>query len=133
MKTLTPRHALRLMADVVAEFGGGHVYKRVPSQGPCNSDGCLYLQKDKDGNDCPSCLVGHVLARWGLPLDLLSRWNGLTAYSLAQEMRHDNGVAFEILDEAVELLVVAQESQDSGEPWGTALAKAVGTFVNLED
>lgn len=121
------------MADVVAEFGGSHVYEKVPGIGACDSDGCVYLRKDKDGEDCPSCLVGHVLVRWGMPLEALSRWNTLSAFSLAQEMRHDNSLAFEIPEKTTELLDIAQQSQDDSEPWGTALAKAVGLFVDLED
>jgi hypothetical protein len=95
---------------VVAEKGADYVYDR---------EVCVYA----DGDGCPSCIVGHVLARRGL---------------LTEEVAQTNPVAGELdgfTRRARQVLERAQELQDGrydalGEvvlerhSWGEALAEA---------
>lgn len=77
---------------------------------------CNYVQ---DGT--PSCLVGHVLFRLGIPLTELS------AFDVAGGASAD-GVARLVLDGVTESTIkglwFAQHAQDHGDTWAEALAAA---------
>ena len=68
---------------------------------------CLYF--DHDGN--PSCLIGQALAKCGLTED------DVTEGSAAFDILTKNGFG----DDVARAAASAQEKQDSGETWGSAL------------
>jgi hypothetical protein len=96
----TVERVLDVMAEVVAEYGEDHVYQ------PPDLDyyKCLYVHHGR-----PSCLLAHVLARLGVPLEVLAGMEGKDAAVVARKVWGS---------EASGML------QDDGGTWGEALAKA---------
>lgn len=107
VEILTEARAMELLREVVAE--------RPDYVDPnASRGGCMYLEYDSDGGPvAPSCIVGHVLYRHGWTLDNL--WS--------REIT--NPSQFEEIDvRAAMRLSVAQEAQDEGRTWATALMMA---------
>lgn len=125
MKVLTAKAALGLLADVVLEHGTDTIYKKVKEG---DAESCVYVL-----NEAPSCLVGHVLSRFGIPLDFMGSLmrNTLAASSLCYKINNEAKIALTISDDAAIVLGDAQDAQDSGQTWGTALAVATRTYVGL--
>jgi hypothetical protein len=97
-------------------------------------DQCLYVD-DTEMGLVPSCLVGHVMARLGVPLTVLLGWNDQDAARLLHRLVEDGEVTFpSIYDEAAvaRVLARAQERQDDGVPWGLA-AQAGLSYALGED
>lgn len=130
VKILTAKKALGLLANVVAEHGVGHVYEKIAEDD--RFPACMYVQRDEEGKDCPSCLVGHVMHRFGVPLEALRRSNRDGVYTLSLDIDRDPDLPFGISNGAATVLGEAQNSQDEGDPWGIALAKAVHVYAELE-
>lgn len=79
--------------------------------------GCKYV---KDSN--PSCLVGQALFRLGVPIDLLKMYDGFADSGAGTVLYED---LYERDDpDAVGKCAVAQNEQDSGASWGTAVHRA---------
>lgn len=120
MERITARRALELLTDVVDRAGDDFVYQKLDmsdvqgEEDMLPNEGCRYAVDDR-----PSCLVGHVLHRSGVEMDVLNRLDvaGTSASGLA-----DFGL--EVDWDAGEVLVAAQALQDRGECWGDALAAA---------
>lgn len=111
--------ALAELRAVVTEFGDDYVYGG-------DIDGCVYVL---DGQ--PSCIVGQVLHRVGVPITTLETFDTASfegeSAPVSELQRKDLLTAASIaLDsDAFEVLRVAQKYQDNGHTWGTALAEAV--------
>ena len=95
-----------MLRTVVAE-NPDFIYE--PPGGPDES--CKYVH-----DDAPSCLVGHVMSRLGLPLDILSAREGVSPVQI--------GGALGISARAADALTAAQDWQDQGETWSDARAAA---------
>ncbi|KAF4408621.1 hypothetical protein [Streptomyces lycii] len=84
----------------------------------------VYDEQDEDGscqyvnNGAPSCLVGHVLHRLGVPLDVLREREGDKALHVARDL-------LSVSDVTAGCLNRAQIRQDDGETWGDAIAGLV--------
>lgn len=78
-----------------------------------HQDGCVY--KYEDGT--PSCIVGHVLARWDM-LDRVDGEGNKTKFSALIGRSGWRGI-FSL--QAVMALEVAQSLQDTGVSWGKAV------------
>lgn len=108
---LTVETALALLREVVAERPA-HVYVRAITGDPIKGSYCVY---ELDGK--PSCLVGQVLHRHGVPLARLREFDKVI--SPAYELPSD------LIDEgAGRVLQAAQSAQDSGQSWAEALSAA---------
>jgi len=98
---------------VVAERGADYVYKK-----PTNTFGvltCLYVDQDQ-----PSCLVGHVLHRLGVPLETLKSADQFSFPATDVCCDLLRGSAFD--DEEIgHFLDAVQSRQDIGRTWGEAL------------
>lgn len=124
METVNP-----VLDELLKEFGEDYVY-------PALRNGyrdCAYAKDNQ-----PSCLVGHVLHRLGVPVEDLNFLDNQRDSQLSTLAGSDKywdeyedapvlalaliGVAWE--DDAISLLSVAQTYQDVGETWGTAVAQA---------
>jgi len=74
---------------------------------------CVYVH-----NDQPSCLVGQILFRKGVPLTLMETWDD----------RHDSLITDvadeEISPDVLQFLSVLQNFQDTGSTWTSALQRA---------
>ncbi len=103
--------------EAVAEFGEDYVY----SQGDYGS--CDYV---RDG--APSCLVGQVLAKAGVPLERLKEADqgqhggGVAANDLIVGLGEEGVLSYD--SQVIRLLFEAQYRQDSGYTWGASVQLA---------
>lgn len=106
--------AVQLAREVIADYGEQHIYVHVAdAEGDAT---CVYV----DEGSC-SCLVGHILHRAGVPLAALESHNNL---GVGDDLfLTDVGVTAD--DRTADFLSHLQDSQDSGKPWGSALAWAL--------
>lgn len=117
---ITKDEARTLLAEVVAEKGRDYVYPRANS-----GDGCVYFESDGS----PSCIVGHVLAKKGATLAQLE---DLALNGHAVETLFHEGIV--LADHATRgALTRAQDIQDGGSTWGTALNAANHVFDHPEE
>lgn len=116
-KSMTADEVLGIMAQVVAEYGEDFVYTKVIPAGYTYP----VCQNWHDG--CPSCLIGHIMHRWGMPEDVLenNRSMGVTTLLSRFQVRHIN---MRIEAGAQRAMTAAQNAQDEGVPWGDCLEKA---------
>lgn len=119
MERIDERRALELLIDVVDAYGEGTVYEKVRLT--VNDEivddygiGCRYQYKQQ-----PSCLVGHVIHRAGVPMSTLEAMdvNGVAANELTS---YPTGVTVN----GASVLNAAQIAQDQGKTWGEALENA---------
>lgn len=119
---ITYWYALSIARKVVEEFGDGH---------RADGDGCTYVTceagKGEDGNIVvgplrPVCLVGQILARMGVSLELME---GFSSLNNERDNFKNNQVTF--TDRAYHFLDTLQAVQDMGETWGLALSIASTT------
>lgn len=115
MIELTYDKTVELLNETVQEFGEDYVYSR-------NDEGrCVYVQ---DGQ--PSCLVGHVLVKAGVPLERLeaadSNFGGTGADVLIRQINREGAVKVD--GKARTALAEAQYTQDHGNTWGLAVRRA---------
>lgn len=111
MEALTYDRAVELAREVVAEFGEDYVYPESVkvSEYEATPPTCVYVHDDK-----PSCLVGQILHKYGVSLEALSLNEFRGAWTVS-------GTLADADDKARFFLSSAQDSQDKGEPWGTAV------------
>jgi len=115
---LTASEALKHLEAIVAEFGEDYVYQGHGTRDPLGVLVCHYVHNGK-----PDCLVGHVAHRHGVPLDILAKHEGASAYAFAN-------IAF--TQKACAVLVAAQAEQDRQKPWHLALTKAREAYHRLQ-
>lgn len=120
---ITDDTVLSTLRAVVAERPD-HVYTRPVHMLPIiGSDGhkaadCLYVHTapDDESDLTPGCLVGTVLHRLGVPLEELAGNEGTGGFEVAADHGVSEGLCW--------FLGAVQSRQDSGKPWGVALASA---------
>jgi hypothetical protein len=112
---LTLDRVMPVLREVVAERPD-FVYEE-----PDGGTTCYYVWED-----CPSCLVGHVLHRLGVPLEVMAERN------TAQVHARGFAAAVGLTWLATRALKHAQDQQDAGEPWSAALDAAERVADNPE-
>lgn len=115
MEPLTFDRAVELAKEVVIEFGAGYVYPsshRIVQNGT-STPSCVYVHEGK-----PSCLVGQILHKHGVPVEELAKHEFQGAWTISEKLA---GASFE----ASYFLDVAQYKQDTGASWGLAVNSAV--------
>lgn len=122
MLTITYQDALAALRAAVEEKGADYVYEKVGT----GAVQCVYRTEDNQ----PSCIVGNVLVRLGVPVEDLPPPTGiqrnakaLLGRSPGQRNAMLRGVAATV--SAAALLAVVQWRQDEGESWGEAVELAV--------
>lgn len=91
-----------------------------------NSSGrCYYVHRDEEGNETAGCLIGVVLNRLGVSLDTLREYENRPANTLVDLL------GLNLSFSTGEFLRRAQNAQDRGAPWSTALAFAEGKPVQV--
>lgn len=128
--------ALDLMAEAVAEKGEDYVYSSGDSRNCAYVHGYKTIEQPneygqdesvtvQDGPLTPGCLVGNVLHRAGIPLELFEEL-GINedcpadeALSRLAEQGH-----LKYTTEAMYALLGAQQLQDRNNTWGVALKNA---------
>lgn len=117
---VTGSAVLDTLREVVAERPD-YVYS-APEDQVTESLSCYYVHGS--GSDAtPGCVVGHVLNRLGVPLEVLSTYEGRDADYVAARVLD---VSDDWAADAPHALAVAQIEQDRGAAWGKALARALG-------
>lgn len=117
MIELTYATAVEILDGLVEEFGADYVY-------PQGENGkCDYV---RDGE--PSCIVGHVLAKVGVPIERLKAADGaIMGGGMAADallgMLHNEG-ALQSNGSVRALLCEAQYRQDHSTSWGAAVRAA---------
>lgn len=109
---------LVLLREVIAEKGEGYIYRRRTEHHVGNGVfvSCFYVEYDQ-----PSCIVGHVLHRAGVPIDDIRRVEGQTPLDVEVQDRFDawaDGGARWLLNEV-------QANQDEQHSWGESLRLAL--------
>jgi hypothetical protein len=115
---------LKTLREVVAEAGSNFVYER-----PAVAGGCVYQYRGE-----PSCGVGRVFAKLGVPIETLKSFDheiGGASASKALSMLRMPGYSAADL-KVKRLLKTFQSYQDTGASWGASLALAVDAAENLE-
>lgn len=106
------------MREAVAERGADWVYPKGETNWTHYSytdeeDNCRYVLTDGTG---PACVIGTALHKLGVPLEVLSKFEGRGVRGVVYEL----GLRDSFLEAA---LVGAQYKQDTGGSWGIALAE----------
>lgn len=131
MEIIDMKRALELLEQVVEEFGPETTYKDIDPDWERWTVDCQYVGDD----GTPMCLVGQALAKAGFEFPLDPHYQG-------SPRKYANDSAYyyltEYADERVTHLAknvfeVAQRTQDAGQTWGQALAKARELVVGNED
>lgn len=100
---------------LVEQEGEDFIYKR-------NNGNCTYT-REGDGD----CLVGRFLIAEGVPVERLETADqhptGLRAPALLRQLVNEGVIT--VTEPAIGVLDIAQDFQDSGEPWGDAVNYAL--------
>jgi hypothetical protein len=104
--------------EVYDEVGPKFTYKDVEPGWERGHSACTYTKKAKGGALTPGCIVGRILAKCGVSLDVLHICNG-GIYSLYSHLKAQDIILPMSL---YEILVTTQVNQDAGKPWHEALA-----------
>lgn len=108
--------------EIVAEFGFDHKYAVPEDYGVC-----VYFAAE-NGEFEPSCLVGHILARYGITYKQLdsrdcNTSNIVTVFGQGYVKGDERTRAF---------LADLQAAQDAGDSWGRALVSALSRCVRMD-
>ncbi|WBP87026.1 hypothetical protein [Kitasatospora cathayae] len=114
--TLSDNQIMTTLREVVAERP--YFIYSPPEHHDDDTARCYYVHVDENGdNETPGCLVGAVLNRLGVPLDVLAKYEGSGAGSVSRAVAN-------VSDTAALALAVAQDAQDNGAAWSRALEAA---------
>jgi hypothetical protein len=135
---LTFAQVREAMAAAVAERGADYDYK-------AHHDSCRYTFWRDTANGIervPGCLVGDVMHRLGVPLDVLDNWNDAGAETLLDHLTdpadgrdYEAWVTYadaEAAEHTMTYLCIAQNIQDLGgvgHTWGDAYRLAEGRYT----
>lgn len=119
MEALTLDRAKELAEEVVTEFGKGYIYpeshkKHFPGNQVAS---CMYVHDEK-----PSCLVGQILHRHGVSLEILKTYENIGAYRVTGEVTSTED------PDVLGFLSALQSRQDDGNSWGSALEGALSIY-----
>lgn len=124
------KRAIELLTAAVEERGEDYIYPEAAMGMTCR-----YMDPTIDQ---PSCIVGLALTRAGVSFVNHVFQNGGRAYvngpitSVRQHLERLNP-GLHITVEAERAFRKAQLWQDSGEPWGRALAAALKTYATMKE
>lgn len=129
LNDVTPGQVLDTLRDVVR--GQEDYVYGAPAHQAAPGMACFYVHTDQEsGEKSPGCVVGHVLNRLGVPLDILSsEYEGMRAaivvVNLTGQVDPDSTTVSlgRILDQA-------QQVQDNNGTWGEALRRAESVYAS---
>ncbi len=113
--------AKQYLAEAVAEKGEAYIYQEVKKPDSWETT-CAYFDPD---TKAPSCIVGHVLDRKGVPFE---RMAGGDKNLFTDVQGLVDGRILKVDNETYALLTLAQEFQDGGISWGQAVKKALENY-----
>lgn len=108
----------KFLAEALAEKGADYVYPQDRQTTPRGDHlACRYLDYDAQHLPVgPSCIVGHVLVKAGVPMEDLGANEGRPAFRVLPKFFPGMSP---VLGDA---LSTCQAEQDLGKPWGQAVA-----------
>lgn len=112
------------MEDLVREYGAEYRYPLDYNRNPSSGVHCWYVSED---GTKPSCIVGQVLHRMGVPLSVLSKYEGKrpTDPFFRMVLNNEYGITYRVLS----VLTIIQMDQDLGSTWSECL----NSFKNLAE
>jgi hypothetical protein len=113
VKRIDKDEALRLLGEVVDERGEDYVYQRPDEMV------CMYAEGDDKDGYRPSCGVGMVLAKVGVPVDVLILLDKAGDPDFVRVLLHEANLR--LTSGAEWVLRSFQTSQDSGFQYGAVL------------
>jgi hypothetical protein len=123
---ITADKAIELLREAVA---GKEDFVYQSPDGDDASNPNFYCEYAKDG--CPDCLIGVCLHNAGVSVEQLEHLPANRVYD--QEVRALlAGYGYPLEPPAVEVFGAAQAMQDSGKPWGEALADAERVYKTVQ-
>lgn len=108
-----------LAAEIVEEVGPDFKYRE-----PGDGSQCVYVEihRDRDRQMAwPSCLVGHILVRGGVPLNCFADVN---ATEIQKAYFDALGSVVELDDDTLYWLDEVQSRQDAGDTWADSVHQA---------
>lgn len=120
MKEYTLETLLPHFRAIVADKGEDYVYEPI-RKGTHLTDGCFYHNEGQ-----PSCGVGHVLHRIGVPIEALKLMDEGFETSIGDQysrLAQDHSITFDI--GAKSLMESFQDDQDNAISWGDALKASI--------
>jgi hypothetical protein len=120
--SITDEQLMDTLRAVVAE-SPDKIYARPEHMPALASTTCFYVHTDTDGApEAPGCIVGTVLNRLGVPLEVLAEHEGDAAHKVLTEL----GIGSWRTQTA---LRYAQSRQDAEGTWTSALAEAERAYA----
>jgi hypothetical protein len=119
---LTEKNVTEAFRQIIEDFGADYVYRKRGL-----ADSCFYVHKTPEG-EAPGCIVGQLLHRLGVPLEVLKKREGRSAWAvfygdvLFDEGQADSPVRLEG-DYLARKIQLVQSAQDRGETWGEAVRR----------
>jgi hypothetical protein len=120
---LTEKNVTEAFKAILEDFGADYVYRKRGA-----ADSCFYVHQTPKG-EVPGCIVGQLLHRLGVPLEVLKKREGRSAWAifygdaLFDEGQADSPVRLEG-DYLARKIQAVQSAQDRGDPWGYAVRNA---------
>lgn len=119
MEKIDAQTALRLMTQAMDERGEDYKDPNADA-----GDGCYYVNETESGALVPGCLVGLALTKHGISLESLYFDEYKNGLAINERPDLDD-----FMDEdAKSLFRAAQEVQDEGGTWGSAVNTAVEEY-----
>jgi hypothetical protein len=113
MITMDFAQTVKLMTEIVAEFGEDHI-------APSRDGSCHYFN-----DTVPDCGVGQLFARVGVTSDMLTGAENNTAVAnLIEDRKHSKTPFIEMDGRSLYFLQSFQSFQDTNGAWGEALQVA---------
>lgn len=115
---LNKAQVLSITGDLLTEFGEDYVYQPQGEEQRCD-----YVRGEE-----PSCIVGQILYRAGVPLgrlreaDAATYGAGVPADNLIMSLIDEGVLSSDV--GVIPFLAAVQREQDAGEPWGSAVRYA---------
>jgi hypothetical protein len=117
---------MRAMGDAVQERGAAWTY---PPAWQDSAGSCRYVRADRVDVDEPACIIGAALHRCGMDLAEMVSWEGQDSRFIMREHAATTGAPYS--NAVIWAAREAQVTQDSGHPWGDALAVFVAELGRL--
>jgi hypothetical protein len=117
---LTEKNVTEAFRQIIEDFGADYVYRKRGA-----ADSCFYVHQTPKG-EVPGCIVGQLLHRLGVPLEVLKKREGRSAWAIfyGRELLGDGEAESPVRAEGDDLtrkIQRVQSAQDRGDPWGYAV------------
>lgn len=119
----------RVAEEIIDEKGFDFRYISPGNSEPKMHQNCYNWTEDENGNKVPSCIVGTILHRLGVPLESMEpNWG---SPSILRDLAK-HGVIPEVTDRRIQVFLnVAQATQDNGGTWYSAVKAAWVAVMNI--